>query len=163
GADYPLHAGELGSCAGVHAPGCGAADPPAGPAWEWTGVIALKRIQFWMLLTTILVVSLVPLATESASLREDIFLLLMFVVLASSLNLITGYAGYVSFGDIVFFGAGSYVAIWLLVQTGLHVLPSILLSGAVTGALAYALGSAVLRLRGAYFAIATIAVNEAMR
>jgi branched-chain amino acid transport system permease protein len=125
-------------------------------------MIALKRPPFWILLATILVVSVMPLATNSPSLRENFFLLLMLVVLASSLNLILGYVGYVSFGHIVFFGVGSYVSFWLI-QTGVHLLPSMLLSGVLTGALAYVLGSAVLRLRGAYFAIATIGVNEAIR
>ncbi|MBI4494579.1 MAG: branched-chain amino acid ABC transporter permease [Chloroflexi bacterium] len=124
---------------------------------------AFHRPTFWVVLGLIAAVSALPLATGSASLREDLFLILLFVVLASSLNLILGYAGYVSFGHIVFFGLGSYVGFFLVTALGVHLVPAMLAAGAATAAIAFLLGTAVLHLRGAYFAIATIGVNEAMR
>jgi len=124
---------------------------------------AFRRPLLWILVAAIALVSAIPLVTGSASLRESIFLILMFVVLASSLNLIMGYAGYVSFGHIVFFGLGSYIAIYLVTAAGLHLVFAMLVAGVITAGLAYLLGTAVLHLRGAYFAIATIGVNEAMR
>ncbi len=47
--------------------------------------------------------------TNSPSQREDLFLILMLVTLASSVNIIMGYTGYVSFGHIVYFGLGGYI------------------------------------------------------
>lgn len=124
---------------------------------------ALARPFVWAVLALLAAVALLPLASGSARLREDLFLILMYVVLASSLNIILGYAGYISFGHIVFFGLGSYAGFYLITSLGFHLVPAMLAGGLVAGGLAYGLGAAVLRLRGAHFAIATIGVNEAMR
>ena len=97
------------------------------------------------------------------SAREHAFTLLMFVGLASSLNILLGYTGYVSFGHIVFLGLGGYTGFYFLSVQNLPLLVSALLGGLVSALLAGLIGLAVLRLRGAYFALATIGVNEAAR
>jgi branched-chain amino acid transport system permease protein len=74
-----------------------------------------------------------------------------------------GYTGYVSFGHIVFFGLGGYVGFFLMDAFGIHLFLAALAGGLSSGILAFLLGKAILRLRGAYFALATIGVNEAMR
>ena len=104
-----------------------------------------------------------PLITGKLSSRESAFTILKAVALASSLNILLGYTGYVSFGHIVFYGFGGYVGIYLLTEKGWSLWMSILAGGIASGVLAFLLGSAILRLRGAYFALATIGVNEAMR
>ena len=95
-------------------------------------MIALRQPLFWLTIALVALVAAVPLVSGAASLREDIFLILMFVVLASSLNLIMGYAGYVSFGHIVFFGLGSYIAFSLITTLGLHLVAATLVAGAAT-------------------------------
>jgi branched-chain amino acid transport system permease protein len=99
----------------------------------------------------------------SAALRETMFTLLMSVAFASSLNIMLGYTGYVSFGHIVFFGWGGYVGFWLLSAQGWPLPLAVLCAGLAAGALALLLGLSILRLRGAYFALSTIGINEAMR
>jgi len=83
--------------------------------------------------------------------------------LASSLNMLLGYAGYVSFGHIVFFGLGGYVGFYLLSVHHLPLYVAVVAGALSAGLLAFLLGRAILRLRGAYFALATIGVNEAAR
>jgi branched-chain amino acid transport system permease protein len=104
-----------------------------------------------------------PTLTGKAADRESTFTILKAVALASSLNMLLGYAGYVSFGHIVFYGFGGYVGIYLLTEQGWSLGTALLAGGAASGLLAFLLGSAILRLRGAYFALATIGINEAMR
>lgn len=111
----------------------------------------------------VVLVSLYPIITGSASARETVFTVLMSLALASSLNILLGYTGYVSFGHIVFFGLGGYVGFYALTALHWHLLLAVLAGGAAAGGLAYALGKSILRLRGAYFALATIGVNEAIR
>jgi branched-chain amino acid transport system permease protein len=79
------------------------------------------------------------------------------------LNILLGYTGYVSFGHIVFYGFGGYVGLYLLTEQGWSLWMSILAGGVASGLLAFMLGTAILRLRGAYFALATIGINEAMK
>lgn len=122
-----------------------------------------KYPAFWLSIGLVLVGGLAPYVTGSNTLRENMFLILLAVALASSLNILLGYAGYVSFGHIVFFGLGGYVGFYLISEQGLSLWLAALIGGAAAALLALLLGLAILRLRGAYFALATIGVNEAVR
>jgi branched-chain amino acid transport system permease protein len=104
-----------------------------------------------------------PTLTESISNRESAFTILKAIALASSLNILLGYTGYVSFGHIVFFGFGGYVGLYFLNEQGWSIWTSLIVAGISSGILAFLLGKAILRLRGAYFALATIGVNEAVK
>lgn len=104
-----------------------------------------------------------PVITGKPANRESAFTILKAIALASSLNILLGYTGYVSFGHIVFYGFGGYVGIFLLTEKDWSLWTAILAGGVASGILAFLLGSAILRLRGAYFALATIGINEAMR
>lgn len=104
-----------------------------------------------------------PTITGKASSRESSFTILKAIALASSLNILLGYTGYVSFGHIVFYGFGGYIGLYLLTEQGWSLWMSILAGGVASAILAFLLGSAILRLRGAYFALATIGINEAMK
>lgn len=104
-----------------------------------------------------------PTITGKAANRESIFTILKAVALASSLNILLGYTGYVSFGHIVFYGFGGYVGLYLLTEQEWSLWTALLAGGFASGFLAFLLGTAILRLRGAYFALATIGINEAMK
>ena len=122
-----------------------------------------KYPAFWLAIGLVLIGGFVPVFTGSNSWRETMFLILMAVSLASSLNIILGYTGYVSFGHIVFFGLGGYVGLYLITAHGWSLWTAALMGGLAAGTLALLLGKAILHLRGAYFALATIGVNEAVR
>lgn len=124
---------------------------------------AWRQPGFWIPVLFILVWGLYVMMVRQDSTREQTFTLLMFVGLASSLNILLGYTGYVSFGHIVFFGLGGYSGFYFLSQQNLPLFVSAILGGVVSAVVAGLIGLAVLRLRGAYFALATIGVNEAAR
>lgn len=88
---------------------------------------------------------------------------LMWAGLALSWNIIGGYAGYISFGHAAFFGIGAY-ATALLMQEGRdwNFFATLPVGAVVAGVVAAVVGLPVLRLRGAYFAIATWALAEAL-
>lgn len=88
--------------------------------------------------------------------------LFMWMTLAQSWNLISGLTGYVSFGHVAFFGTGAYAA-GLLINTGWHWIQASLAGGAAAVLLALVIGYPCLRLRGPYFAIAMLGLNEVMR
>jgi branched-chain amino acid transport system permease protein len=117
----------------------------------------------WLTLVLVVLAGLWPIFSANAYLREIIFTVLLSVVLATSLNILLGYTGYVSFGHVVFFGLGGYVGLYLIYTYDTSLWFAILAGGAASGVLAFLLGKAILRLRGAYFALATIGINEAMR
>jgi branched-chain amino acid transport system permease protein len=118
---------------------------------------------FWLPLAIVAVWGGVVLLIHQDLMRETAFILLMAVALASSLNILLGYTGYVSFGHIVFFGLGGYTGFYLLSEQGWSLIPAALGGGLLSAVIAGLVGVAVLRLRGAYFALATIGINEAAR
>ncbi len=89
--------------------------------------------------------------------------MMLYVVLALSWNIISGYTGYVSFGHVVFYGIGSYATGILMVKAGWHWIPTLFAGAAVSGVFAAFLGYAVLRLKGPYFAIAMLGAAEGVR
>ncbi|GAB4501451.1 MAG: branched-chain amino acid ABC transporter permease [Anaerolineales bacterium] len=117
----------------------------------------------WLALLVVALIGVLPIPAQDAALREVSFTVLLAIVMATSLNILMGYTGYVSFGHVVFYGLGGYVGMYLL-KAQLAPLPVAVLAGGATSALlAFLLGKAILKLRGAYFALVTIGVNEAMR
>jgi branched-chain amino acid transport system permease protein len=87
----------------------------------------------------------------------------MFVVLAQGWNLIGGFAGYPSFGNVVFFGLGGYTTAVLMSEAGASFFVTLPVAALVGGGFAILMGIPVLRLKGHYFAIATLGVAEGMR
>jgi branched-chain amino acid transport system permease protein len=126
-------------------------------------VKAWQKPGFWLPLVIVLVWGGVVLLIHQDTMREMAFILLMAVGLASSLNILLGYTGYVSFGHIVFFGLGGYTGFYLLSEQGWPLLAAAIGGGLLSALIACLVGLAVLRLRGAYFALATIGINEAAR
>ena len=89
--------------------------------------------------------------------------LFMWVALAQSWNLISGLTGYVSFGHVAFFGTGAYAGAILVTTHGWHWGPASLAGGVAAVILALIIGYPCLRLKGPYFAIAMLGLNEVMR
>ena len=82
-----------------------------------------KQSGFWLSFLLVFLGGLVILVLRQDTLREEAFTVLMFVGLASSLNILMGYTGYVNFGHIVFFGLGGYFGFYLLSALELAGLP----------------------------------------
>ncbi len=87
----------------------------------------------------------------------------MWIALAGSWNLISGLTGYVSFGHVAFFGTGAYTAAILISKAGWHWLPAALTGSVTAASLALIIGYPCLRLKGPYFAIAMLGLNEVVR
>ena len=102
-----------------------------------------------------------PLGVDAYWLRLGTTML-MYGVLAMSWNFIGGMAGYPSFASAAFFGLGAYTGA-VAQKYGLSVFVAWSLAGAVAALFAAALGFALLRLRGHYFAIASLVVAEVLR
>ena len=87
----------------------------------------------------------------------------MWIALAGSWNLISGLTGYVSFGHVAFFGAGAYAGAILVAGAGWPWPLAALAGGAAAIVLAVVIGYPCLRLKGPYFAIAMLGLNEVLR
>ena len=106
---------------------------------------------------------LIPLGVGSPFVYHIFILLCSFAALATAWNIVGGFAGQLSLGHAVFYGIGSYAAILLLMR--FQISPWI---GMMVGAVLSTMVSAIVsypcfRLRGPFFALATIAVLEVVR
>ena len=117
----------------------------------------------WLIVIAALLFAFVPYVTNDVGMRESLLLAAVYIILASNLNLMIGYAGYVNFGNIVFFGLGGYICLYLVTVWHVHVILAALIGGVGVSAVALLFGAGILRLRGAFFALATIGVNQAVQ
>ncbi|MGA8005688.1 MAG: branched-chain amino acid ABC transporter permease [Burkholderiales bacterium] len=120
----------------------------------------LRRPFFWFIAGIVALFAVLPALGDDVGLRENLLLAAVYITLASNINMILGYAGYVNFGSIVFFGLGGYFCVWLMSAHGWPLAAALLAGGGAVSALALVFGLGILRLRGVYFALATIGVNE---
>jgi branched-chain amino acid transport system permease protein len=92
--------------------------------------------------------------------RHVMIMILLYAMLAQAWNVLAGYCGQISLGHAVFFGTGAYTSTVLFRQLGWSPWLGMLAGAALAIGLSQAIGYPVFRLRGHYFAIATIAVGE---
>src|SRR5208282_5061742 len=114
----------------------------AGYLREEGGGMILRRPFFWIILIVAAGFVYAPLRGNNVSLRED--LILIAIALASNLNLMIGYTGYVNFGHIVFYGLGGYVGLYLTTVRGWNLVLSALAAGVVVSLCAFLFGLAIL-------------------
>jgi branched-chain amino acid transport system permease protein len=93
------------------------------------------------------------------------YVILQYVVLSTAWNILGGYCGYVNFGSAAFFALGAYSTVAVYKLIGANDLPHLvpmpvlmLIGGVVSGVVGFGMGYLTLRLRGAFFAIATLAL-----
>src|SRR5208282_6503284 len=86
------------------------------------------------------------------------YVVLQYVVMATAWNILGGYTGYVNFGTAGFYALGAYSTVVMHKLVAPPIAVSILVAGLVAGAVGLGMGYLTLRLRGIYFAIATLAL-----
>jgi branched-chain amino acid transport system permease protein len=85
------------------------------------------------------------------------YVVLQYVVLATAWNILGGYCGYVNFGSAAFFALGAYSTVAIHKFYPLPIPALIVIGGIVSGIIGFGMGYLTLRLRGVFFAIATLA------
>jgi branched-chain amino acid transport system permease protein len=83
----------------------------------------------------------------------------IYIILALSLNMITGYAGQISLGHAAFMGIGAYASALLYTKAGLSFWPSFALAGLMAGLIGAVLAIPCLRVREDFLAITTMGIN----
>jgi branched-chain amino acid transport system permease protein len=121
---------------------------------RWTPVVVGALV--------VLVLAMAP-AILSPFLVQFLINLFMLAALAESWNIIGGFTGYASFGNVAFFGIGAYTAGVLLTVAELPFAFALPAAGVVGMMFAGLIGMPILRLKGHYFAIATLGVAETTR
>ncbi len=114
-----------------------------------------------VLLALVVSIAALPMVGGSYALRLGT-IACMYGILALSWNIVGGLAGYPSFATAAFFGFGAYTA-GVLLGKGVPLMVAVPAAGVASFVLACLLGAALLRLRGHYFAIASLSLIEVFR
>jgi branched-chain amino acid transport system permease protein len=120
----------------------------------------MKKIFPWVILAGLIALPLVGL---SSYIMHVLILVVIYAMVGMAWNLLGGYCGQVSFGHAAFFGVGAYTAGILYSKLGISAwwgLPACVL---VVSVFSLVIGFICLRLRGPYFALATLAMGEVLR
>jgi branched-chain amino acid transport system permease protein len=86
------------------------------------------------------------------------YVVMQYIVLSTAWNILGGYCGYVNFGSAAFFALGAYSTVAIYKFYPLPIPLLLVFGGAVSGLVGFGMGYLTLRLRGAFFAIATLAL-----
>jgi branched-chain amino acid transport system permease protein len=123
--------------------------------------VKLKRVVIIALLALILIfLVILPRLTEKDSTVNLAVLVLLYVTLASSWNILGGYTGQTNLGHAAFFGLGALAARLLWLSAGWPLFLSILAGGLLAVVFALLIGAPAFKLRGVYFAIGTLALAQ---
>ncbi|MFZ6647278.1 branched-chain amino acid ABC transporter permease [Undibacterium sp. TJN25] len=117
-----------------------------------------RKYMLWVVL--LIVALLVPFFVTDPSHQNLAILILMAAQLGVSWNIIGGYAGQISLGHAAFYGLGAYTSTMLITLAGLNAWLALLAGGILAAIISVAIGWSCFRLKGHYFAMATIAVAE---
>jgi branched-chain amino acid transport system permease protein len=119
-----------------------------------------KRIVSIVLLVVVIIaLALLPLVIKKDNIINLLILVLLYMTLASSWNILGGYTGQTNLGHAAFFGMGSLTTRLLWIK-GTPFIPSFLAGGIVAVALSLLIGIPAFRLKGVYFAIGTLALAQ---
>jgi branched-chain amino acid transport system permease protein len=104
-----------------------------------------------------------PLLTNNQYLLSVAVITLLYAYLALSWNILGGIAGQLSLGHAAYFGIGAYASTWLLVHLGLSPWLGMWVGAGIAVIAAVVVGLSCMQLRGAYFALATLATGMVLK
>ncbi len=111
----------------------------------------------------LVLLAIIPFLGLSSYIMHILILVIIYSLIGMGWNLLGGYCGQVSFGHAAFFGVGAYTAGILYSKLGLSAWWGLPLSIIVVTGFSLVIGFICLRLRGPYFALATLAMGEVLR
>ncbi len=117
----------------------------------------------YFLAAVLLIAVLIPQVITSPSIMQILILTLFYAYLTSSWNLVGGFAGVLPLGHSAFIGIGAYTSTILYLHYGLSPWFGMLAGGVLAALVGIIIGIPTLKLRGAYFALATMAFGEGLR
>ena len=120
-------------------------------AWQW---------DYFILFPLLTLSTFLLLLVENPYYIDMILMTFFYAAMGMAWNFIGGFCGQLSLGHTVFFGIGGYSAALLFLRLGVTPWLGLIVGACVSGLVSYLLGRVVFRLRGPYFALATLALGE---
>ena len=122
-----------------------------------------RNINITFLIGVLAIAFLLPVVVRSATYLHILILLFFYAYLTTSWNLVGGFAGVLPLGHAAFVGIGAYTSTILFLQYGVSPWLGMVVGGILAAIVGVILGLPTFKMRGAYFALATIAFGEGLR
>jgi len=122
-----------------------------------------QNVHISTMVLAVLIALGLPLVVHSPTYLHIMILLYLYAYLTTSWNLVGGFAGVLPLGHAVFVGIGAYASTMLYLQYGVSPWIGMLVGGVISVMIGVLIGLPTFKMRGAYFALATIAFGEGVR
>jgi branched-chain amino acid transport system permease protein len=119
--------------------------------------LRLRHRDLAIAVVAFVVLAVLPLLSDSKALLDFVIRCSAFGLFATSLNLLVGYTGMISFGHGMFFGLGAYGFALIMQKTGVPIPLAFVATLVITAVVAAVIGAICVRLKEIYFAFVTLA------
>lgn len=123
----------------------------------------IKQNRLLMLLLLAAVIIIIPVLTPNMYIMQIINMICIYIILGTSINVLTGFTGQLSLGQAAFFGIGAYTAALLNTRAGLQFIPCLVGAVALTALFGVVLAVPALKVKGSYLALLTMGFGEVVR
>lgn len=123
----------------------------------------IKNNRLLKILLAAAIIILVPLLTPNMYIMQIVNMICIYIILGTSINVLTGFTGQLSLGQAAFFGIGAYVTALLNTRAGLQFFPCLICSVIITALFGVILAVPALKVKGSYLALLTMGFGEVVR
>lgn len=109
------------------------------------------------------VIIIIPILTPNMYIMQIINMICIYIILGTSINVLTGFTGQLSLGQAAFFGIGAYVTSILNTRAGMQFFPCLIGSVLLTALFGVILAVPALKVKGSYLALLTMGFGEVVR
>lgn len=115
------------------------------------------------ILLAAIVICIIPVLMPNMYIMQIVNMICIYIILGTSINLLTGFTGQLSLGQAAFFGIGAYTAALLNTRLGLQFFPCMIGSVLITALFGVILAIPALKVKGSYLALLTMGFGEVVR
>ncbi len=123
----------------------------------------IKHNRPLMVLVLAAVIIIIPVLTPNMYIMQIINMICIYIILGTSINVLTGFTGQLSLGQAAFFGIGAYTAALLNTRAGLQFIPCLVGAVLLTAVFGVVLAVPALKVKGSYLALLTMGFGEVVR
>jgi len=109
------------------------------------------------------IIIIIPILTPNMYIMQIVNMICIYIILGTSINVLTGFTGQLSLGQAAFFGVGAYTTALLNTRAGLQFIPCMIGSVLITALFGIVLAVPALKVKGSYLALLTMGFGEVVR
>lgn len=122
-----------------------------------------KGTKIIVILVAAAILLVLPFLLPNDYITQIVNMIGIYIILGTSINILTGYTGQLSLGQAAFFGIGAYATALLNTRLGLSFIPCLLIAMVITGVFGLILAVPALKVKGSYLALLTMGFGEVIR